>query len=32
MEEFSDLRFKQHTVIEFVTLEKIPLTEIHRQM
>ena len=32
MEEFSDVRFKQHAVIEFLTAEKVPPIEIHRQM
>ena len=31
MEEFSD-RFKQRAVIEFLTMEKVPPIEIHRQM
>jgi len=30
MEEFSDIRFKQHAVIEFLIAEKVPLIEIHR--
>jgi hypothetical protein len=30
MEEFSDVRFKQRTVIEFLTTEKVPPIEIHR--
>jgi len=30
MKEFSDVRFKQHTVIEFLTAEKVPPIEIHR--
>jgi len=30
MEEFSDVRFKQHAVIEFLTMEKVPPIEIHR--
>ena len=32
MEEFSDVRFKQRTVIEFITAEKVPQIEIHRRM
>ena len=32
MEEFSDVRFKQHAVIEFLTAEKVPPIEIHRRM
>jgi saccharopine dehydrogenase-like NADP-dependent oxidoreductase len=32
MEEFSDVRFKQRVVIEFLSAEKIPATEIHRRM
>jgi len=32
MEEFSDVRFKQHAVIEFLTMEKVPPIEIHRRM
>ena len=32
MEEFSDVRFKQRAVIEFLTAEKVPLVEIHRRM
>ena len=32
MEEFSDVRFKQRAVIEFLTEEKVPPTEIHRRM
>ena len=32
MEEFSDFRFKQHAVIEFLTAEKVPPIEIHRRM
>jgi len=32
MEEFSDIRFKQHAVIEFLTAEKVPPIEIHRRM
>ena len=31
-EEFSDIWFKQRAVIEFLTAEKIPPIEIHRQM
>jgi hypothetical protein len=30
MEEFSDVRIKQHAVIEFLTIEKVPPIEIHR--
>jgi len=30
MEEFSDVRFKQRAVIEFLTAEKVPPIEIHR--
>ena len=32
MEEFSDVRLKQCSVIEFLTVEKVPPIEIHRQM
>jgi len=32
MEEFSDIQFKQHAVIEFLTTEKVPPIEIHRRM
>jgi len=32
MEEFSDVWFKQHAVIEFLTAEKVPPIEIHRRM
>ena len=32
MEEFSDVRFKQHAVIEFLTAEKVPPIKIHRRM
>jgi hypothetical protein len=32
IEEFSDVRFKQHAVIEFLTTEKLPPIEIHRRM
>ena len=32
MEEFSDVRFKQHAVIEFLNAEKVPPIEIHRRM
>jgi len=32
MEEFSDVRFKQCVVIEFLTSEKVPPVEIHRRM
>jgi len=30
MEEFSDIRFKHHAVIEFLIAEKVPPIEIHR--
>jgi len=32
MEEFSDIRFKQRAVIEYLTAEKVPPIEIHRRM
>jgi len=32
MDEFSDVRFKQRAVIEFLTAEKVPPIEIHRRM
>ena len=32
MEEFSDVRFKQHAVIQFLITEKFPPIEIHRRM
>jgi len=32
MEEFSDIRFKQRAVIEFLTAEKVPPIEIHKRM
>jgi len=32
MVEFSDVRFKQRAVIEFLTEEKVPPIEIHRRM
>ena len=32
VEEFSDVRFKQRAVIEFLTVEKVPPIEIHRRM
>jgi hypothetical protein len=32
IEEFSDVRFKQRAVIEFLTAEKVPPIEIHRRM
>jgi hypothetical protein len=32
MEEFSDVRLKNRTVIEFLTAEKVPPIEIHRGM
>jgi len=28
--KFSDVRFKQRAVVEFLTAEKVPPTEIHR--
>jgi len=31
-EEFSDVRFKQRAVIEFLTVEKVPPIGIHRRM
>jgi len=31
MEEFSDVRFKQRAIIEFLTEEKVPPPEIHRR-
>jgi len=31
-EEFSDVRFKQRAVIEFLTAEKVPPIEIHRRI
>ena len=31
-EEFSDVRFKQRAVIGFLTAEKVPPIEIHRQL
>ena len=31
MEEFSDVRFKQRAVIEFLIAEKIPPIKIHRR-
>jgi len=30
--EFSDVRFRQRAVIEFLTAEKVPPIEIHRRM
>jgi hypothetical protein len=30
MEEFSDVRFKQRAIIEFLTAEKVPSIEIHK--
>jgi len=30
--KFSDVRFKQRAVIEFLTAEKVPPIEIHRRM
>ena len=32
MEEFSDIRFKQRAIIEFLTAEKVPPVEIQRRM
>ena len=32
MEEFSDVRFKQRAVIEFLTAERVPVIEIHWRM
>jgi len=32
MEDFSDVWFKQHAVIEFLSTEKVPPIEIHRRM
>ena len=32
IEEFSDVRFKQRAVIEFLTMEKVLPIEIHRRM
>ena len=32
MEEFSDVRFKQRAVIEFLTAEKVPPIDNHRRM
>jgi len=32
IEEFSDIWFKQRAVIEFLTAENVPPTEIHRRM
>jgi len=32
MEEFSNVRFKQRAVIEFLTVEKVPPIEIRRRM
>ena len=32
MEEFSDVRFKQRAVTEFLTAEKVQPIEIHRRM
>ena len=32
MEEFSDVRYKQRAVIQFLTTEKVPPIEIHRRM
>ena len=32
MEDFADVRFKQRTVIEFLTAQKVPPIEIHRRL
>ena len=32
MEEFSEVRFKQRAVTEFLTVGKVPPIEIHRRM
>ena len=32
MEEFSDVRFKQRAVIEFLTAETVPPIETHRRI
>jgi len=32
MEEFSDVRFIQRAVIEFLTVVKVPPIEIHRKL
>jgi len=32
MEEFSNVRFKERAVIDFLTAEKVPPIEIHRRM
>ena len=32
MEEFSDIRFKQRAVIEFLTVVEVPPIEIHRRI
>jgi hypothetical protein len=32
MEQFSDIRFRQRAVIEFLTAEKFPPIETHRRM
>jgi transposase len=32
MEEFSNVRFKQRAVVEFLTAEKVPTIEIHRRI
>jgi len=32
MEEYSDIQFKQHAVIEFLMAEKVPPIEIQRRM
>ena len=32
LEEFSDVRFKQRAVIEFLTAKKVPPVVIHRRM
>jgi len=31
-EDFSDVRFKERAVIEFLTVEKVPPIEFHRLM
>ena len=32
IEEFSDVRFKERAVIEFLSAEKVPPIEIHRRI
>jgi len=32
IEEFSEVRFKQRAVVEFLTAGKVPPIEIHRRM